>query len=325
MVIPSYKREAFRATEFAPRILADNGIPVVMKVCFCVPSLPISHALRKSDHPVTNSRYLLFEAQQAHYYGLPPNLALASVTSVPAAAAGLDHRIGILRGGGDADVILWDSHPLRLGATPVQVWIDGIAQLDIPSKSGYPAVNERQNVSAWRKVPEVPNWDVERELALHSEGLPPLDGRLETGKVVFRNVNEIWTRGADGKIEEFYTANSDLDGENIEGIVVVERGKIVCAGLTACLPASAFDEDIIVDLHNGSISPGFMSFGSPLGLEEIAAEPSTGNGFTHDSFRSDAPSILGDPGSVTMAMDALKFQTRNALYASHSISGMPHN
>ena len=27
-----YKRESFRGTGFAPRVLADNGIPVVMKV-----------------------------------------------------------------------------------------------------------------------------------------------------------------------------------------------------------------------------------------------------------------------------------------------------
>ena len=27
-----FKRESFRASEFAPRILADNGLPVVMKV-----------------------------------------------------------------------------------------------------------------------------------------------------------------------------------------------------------------------------------------------------------------------------------------------------
>lgn len=27
-----YKREAYRGSPFAPRVLADNGIPVVMKV-----------------------------------------------------------------------------------------------------------------------------------------------------------------------------------------------------------------------------------------------------------------------------------------------------
>jgi hypothetical protein len=28
-----YKREAYRGSEFAPRVLAENGIDVVMKVC----------------------------------------------------------------------------------------------------------------------------------------------------------------------------------------------------------------------------------------------------------------------------------------------------
>ena len=41
----------------------------------------------------------MYEAQQAFFYGLNPSLALASVTSTPAAAAGLGHRIGTLREG----------------------------------------------------------------------------------------------------------------------------------------------------------------------------------------------------------------------------------
>ena len=66
----------------------------------------------QSDHPVTNSRYLPFKAQQPHYYELPANLALPSVTTTPATAAGLSHRIGHLREGSDADVVLWDTHTL---------------------------------------------------------------------------------------------------------------------------------------------------------------------------------------------------------------------
>jgi imidazolonepropionase-like amidohydrolase len=53
--------------------------------------------LSKSDHPVLNSRYLVYEAQQAHYYGLPDNLALAAVTSTPATVMGQDHRIGFIK------------------------------------------------------------------------------------------------------------------------------------------------------------------------------------------------------------------------------------
>ena len=35
------------------------------------------------------------------------------------------YRIGWVRPGYDADLVFWDSHPLRLGATPLQVLIEG--------------------------------------------------------------------------------------------------------------------------------------------------------------------------------------------------------
>ncbi|EEB86635.1 hypothetical protein MPER_16342, partial [Moniliophthora perniciosa FA553] len=75
----------------------------------------------KSDHPVLNSRFLLYEAQQAHYYGLDDNLAIAAVTSNAAEVLGMGHRIGYLQAGWGEDVVVWDSHPLALGATPAQV------------------------------------------------------------------------------------------------------------------------------------------------------------------------------------------------------------
>ena len=59
----------------------------------------------QSDHPVTNSRHVLYEAQQAHYYGLPAHLALSAVTSTPAKAVGLYHRIGLVQEG-DCNIVL---------------------------------------------------------------------------------------------------------------------------------------------------------------------------------------------------------------------------
>jgi hypothetical protein len=41
----------------------------------------------------------MYEAQQAYYYGLPENLAIASVTSNAANAIGLDHRVGYVKEG----------------------------------------------------------------------------------------------------------------------------------------------------------------------------------------------------------------------------------
>ena len=54
----------------------------------------------QSDHPAIVSRYLIHEAAQAHYFGLPENVALASVITTPAKVLGLDHRIGYLKLGG---------------------------------------------------------------------------------------------------------------------------------------------------------------------------------------------------------------------------------
>jgi hypothetical protein len=109
-------------------VLAEHGIDVVMKVSvallhftllFHINTFFVSHVLvfdtttlnlyslisllttlyLQSDHPVVNSRYLLHEAAQAHYYGLDPALALLSVTYTPATAMGMGHRIGMLKPG----------------------------------------------------------------------------------------------------------------------------------------------------------------------------------------------------------------------------------
>ncbi|KAL4922703.1 hypothetical protein BDW62DRAFT_196710 [Aspergillus aurantiobrunneus] len=81
--------------------------------------------LIKAADQARSARYLLFQAAHAHSYGLSDALALGSITSVPARTLGLDHRIGHVRTGYDADLVVWDSHPSELGATPVQVYIDG--------------------------------------------------------------------------------------------------------------------------------------------------------------------------------------------------------
>ncbi|KZT06435.1 composite domain of metallo-dependent hydrolase [Laetiporus sulphureus 93-53] len=282
-----YKREAYRSSPFAARVLADNGIPVVMK----------------SDHPILNSRYLLYEAQQAHYYGLSPNVALASVTVTPATAAGMEHRIGILHEGADADVVLWDSHPLQLGATPRKVWIDGILQVGFEEENII--IGKDKDTPEFRELPQVPNWDKEREEAIKWEGLPPLMPVREKGRVAFRNVREIWKRDEDHGIKPLTNEEELVD-------VVVDRGQVTCVG-KHCL--GGINAKYVIDLQGGSISPSFMSFGSTLGVEEISAEPSTGDGALYNPLLSDLPEILGDRGGLVRAADALQFGTRNALIA----------
>ncbi|KAF9029564.1 composite domain of metallo-dependent hydrolase [Hymenopellis radicata] len=235
--VARYKREAYRGSEFAPKILAENGIKVVMK----------------SDHPLTNSRYLLHEAQQAHYYGLPDNLALASVTSTPATVAGLDHRVGFIRTGYDADVVIWDSHPLALGATPKQ-----------------PAV--------FQKVPETPDFEKEAKDAVKYDGLPPLTAQKTSDVVVFTNVSNVFVKQDNAVVNTL--------SEAAGGVVVVKGGNIVCSGSCPNAFSSSYAAAEFIDLEGGSIS-------SSLGLEHIMGEPSTNDGSVPDALSGSVPAILG--------------------------------
>ncbi|KAF9462479.1 carbohydrate esterase family 9 protein [Collybia nuda] len=280
-----YKREAYRGSEFAPRILADNDLRVVMK----------------SDHPVLNSRHLVYEAQQAHYYGLPHNLALAAITSTPATVIGLDHRIGFLSTGYDADVIVWDSHPLALGATPKQVYIDGIAQIEEPFSI--------DKGTALQHVPDTPNFDKEAEETLKYDGLPPLEPHNASSHfVIFTNVGSIFARRGHTIREVFTSMDAKL------GTVIVENGTIVCMG-TCSTTSASLASGMRVDLEGGSISPALLSYGSPLGLENINQEPSTNDGNVFDPLSGAVPGLLGGDGSVIRAVDGLLYSTRDALLA----------
>jgi hypothetical protein len=59
-------------------------------------------------------------------------------------------------------------------------------------------------------------------------------------------------------------------------------------------------------------SPGLVSFGSPLALEDIQGEPSTHDGNVHDPFQNDTPKIIDS--SVIRAADGLQFAARDTLY-----------
>ena len=119
-------------------------------------------------------------------------------------------------------------------------------------------------------------------------------------------------RTLDGEVQEAFAAENTEKGLHM-GAVIVESGRITCLGVDC---ASMIGDAEIVDLQGGVISPGLMTYGSSLGLEEIALEPSTGDGRTFDAFRTDVPRILDDPGAVVRAVDGLVFGTRNALYVS---------
>ena len=218
------------------------------------------------------------------------------------------------------DVVLWDSHPLALGATPKQVFIDGIAQLQSPYSKEKPPSSQRP--------PKTPNFDQEAKDAVKYDGLPPLELKKSKADVVlFTNVSSIYLKRG-GKIREVFSVS---DSGNI-GVVVVENGQLKCFGADAQCSLDQFSANVErVNLEGGSISqatysplcltlliicshlrPTLISYGSPLGLEDIQGEPSTHDGSTPNPLTSNSSPLLGE-GPVIRAVDGLKFATRDAL------------
>ncbi|KAK5173901.1 uncharacterized protein LTR77_002582 [Saxophila tyrrhenica] len=273
-----YKAEAYIASEQAGKILWENGITPVYV----------------SDNPVLNAQHVVFEAAKAYKNGLPYHVALAGVTSASAELLGLGDRIGKIKPGYDADVVVWDSDPLSVGAAPVQVWIDGTPQFEDPVELNKPRSKPLQELGV--EDPAM-SQAATSGAQLHGSKSDGTLARSDEKDIVFTGISKIMIQGHE---QIFDQGNATL---------VLKSGKVICTGdCTEELSAAEAQGIKKVVLHNGHIAPPLTAFGSSLGLEEITAEPSTTDGDNTDS-------------TISRAVDGLTFDTKNldAAY-SHGVT-----
>jgi imidazolonepropionase-like amidohydrolase len=110
----AYKMEAEDAIPYNAAVLMRKGVLVSLN----------------SDDPEL-IRHLDKEAAKAvKYGGLTETEALSLITINPAKQLLIDKRVGSLELGKDADVLLYDGHPLSNFSKVVKVWIDGHEYFD---------------------------------------------------------------------------------------------------------------------------------------------------------------------------------------------------
>jgi len=140
--------------------------------------------------------------------------------------------------------VVWDSHPLALGATPKQVYIDGIAQIENHYTSDKPYT--------FQQLPKTPNFDKEKNDTLKFNGLPPLAPILpESNLIAFTNVNSVHVKNG-STVSQLVSATAATGTFT----VLARDGKLtVCAGdaIESCGYRSLADIKQI-DLQGGSIS-----------------------------------------------------------------------
>lgn len=196
----------------------------------------------------------------AHSFGLPEVEALQSVTSVPAKSLEQDHRIGYAKAGFDADLVVWDSHPLSVGATPLQVFVDGKTTLD---KKTVEESMSKVNIKDVRPI-------------LQSRIRPLMDDSSKSATFV------AVTQGAGfvvTGIKKSYLGdyNAGLESESHNMTMIIKSGKVACFDtFENC--ASRSENLPTIHLSNGHALPGLTAISESLGLEEIASEKSTSDG-----------------------------------------------
>lgn len=70
-------------------------------------------------------------AKAVKYGGVSEEEALKFVTLNPAKLLRIDHRVGSIAVGKDADIVLWDDHPLSVYAKAEQTYVDGTKYYDL--------------------------------------------------------------------------------------------------------------------------------------------------------------------------------------------------
>jgi imidazolonepropionase-like amidohydrolase len=215
------------------------------------------------------------QAATAHSFGLPEILALQSVTSVPARSLEMHHRIGYTKPGYDADVVVWNAHPLSAGASPVQVYIDGRPTLEEKAEYSEPIKFQKPSMRA-EAAPE----DVQAFCS----------GPKQDATVVITGISTSYFENAHVK----QSSKGNLT-------MVLTNGKIDCFGEYAeCVSTTSFDK--VISLRNGHVLPGLTTVSSGLGIIEIESEKSTSDGV------GDSSANIYDPESAVYAKYGIHFE-----------------
>lgn len=110
----AYKFEVYYSTAYNAAVLTENGVLTSIN----------------SDSPELN-RHLYHEAAKSQRYGALSNQqALKLITINPARQLGIADRVGSIEEGKDADLAIFNAHPLSIYAIPQKTVVDGVVRFD---------------------------------------------------------------------------------------------------------------------------------------------------------------------------------------------------
>jgi len=242
----AYKVEAEDAIPYNAALMHKRGVLV------SVNSDSAEHARRLNTEA----------AKSMHWGGLTEDEALSFVTINPAKQLKIDARVGSLEAGKDADVVIWNKHPLSTYAIVDRVYIDGQQYYDrlaeerrltdaSKEKTTLTSAEGRSGPTTAPQTPQPrtggdPKDDADRQTigAIAGAAQAPLTGPVTaiTNARIF-----------------------PISGPAIErGTIVIRGNRIEALGANVAVPAGA----TVIDAKGSEVYPGFIDARTSIGLNE---------------------------------------------------------
>jgi imidazolonepropionase-like amidohydrolase len=223
-------------------------------------------------------------AKSMKWGGLNEDEALALVTINPAKQLRIDNRVGSLEAGKDADVVIWNHHPLSSYAIADRVYIDGqkyYDRLDDQKRLTELAKEKETLIAGERSERRTPSTTddgnghtnpvasgVSRTDGSEGSGVGADLGRPQggassapTSQGALRTPTKGVAAVTNAKI--FPVARPSIE----RGTIVIRDGIIESVGANVTIPAGAQ----VIDAAGAEVYPGFINARSTLGLADPGA------------------------------------------------------
>jgi imidazolonepropionase-like amidohydrolase len=229
-----YKIEAEDAIPYNAAIMTRKGVVVSIN----------------SDDAEQARRLNNEAAKTVRYGGLTDDEALATVTINPAKQLRIDNRVGSLEVGKDADVVIWNHHPLSTEAIVDRAYIDGVVY--------YDRLKDLDRIAAIEKEK-----GATRTATAGTNGASPASAPQGFRPAEIPEIPHLNANGATWAIANARIVT--VSGAVIpRGTVVIKGNRIDAVGENVTAPPGAR----VVDAAGANVYPGFIDAATDVGLNE---------------------------------------------------------
>ncbi len=258
-----YKVEASGATPWNAALMTRRGVLVSIN----------------SDSAEHSRRLNTEAAKSIKWGGLSDDEALALVTINPATQLRVADRVGSIEVGKDADLVVWNHHPLSSYALADRVYIDGTLYYDRSQEEARVAELRRKKdalIQAEKDAAKKEKKDDKKDDAKPDRPEPP-PTTTDAKAGVPQGTNGTNGHGAasrqsgkpavlSGPLVAIVNARiHPITAASIErGTIVLKDGRIEALGASVPTPAGAQ----VIDAAGADVYPGFIDASTSIGLDE---------------------------------------------------------